>query len=108
VLINGLPNLSCMTLAIECEGKQIETVEGIAANEKYQPLFESFTTHDGSQCGYCSPGQVVLAKYIIDTYPNPTEEQILNEMASNICRCGTYPRHAPAILEAIKNMEGGN
>jgi xanthine dehydrogenase YagT iron-sulfur-binding subunit len=107
VLIDGVPALSCMTLVVECEGREIETVEGIAAQEQWQPLFEAFTKHDGSQCGYCSPGQVVLAKYVIEKYGSPTEEQILEEMASNICRCGTYPRHAPIIMEAAKAMGGG-
>jgi xanthine dehydrogenase YagT iron-sulfur-binding subunit len=108
VLIDGSPALSCITLAIECEGRQIETVEGIAADEKWKPLFDEFVSRDGSQCGYCSPGQIVISKYIIEKYENPTEEQILQEMASNICRCGTYPRHAPAIMAAVEAMGGGN
>jgi xanthine dehydrogenase YagT iron-sulfur-binding subunit len=108
VLIDDIPTLSCMTLAIECEGRRIETVEGIAADQEYQPLFDAFVKNDGSQCGYCSPGQVVLAKYVIKKYGTPTEDQINNEMASNICRCGSYPRHAPAILEAVQSMRGGD
>jgi xanthine dehydrogenase YagT iron-sulfur-binding subunit len=108
VLIDGSPVLSCTTLAVECEGKQIETVEGIAADERWKPLFDEFVIRDGSQCGYCSPGQIVLSKYVIEKYGNPTEEQINQEMASNLCRCGTYSRHAPAILAAVKAMGGDN
>jgi xanthine dehydrogenase YagT iron-sulfur-binding subunit len=107
VLINGEPNLSCATLAIECEGKQIQTIEGIAADEQWKPLFDAFAANDGNQCGYCSPGQVVVAKYVIEKYGDPTDEQIASEMASNICRCGTYQRHAPAIHDAVKAMSGG-
>jgi xanthine dehydrogenase YagT iron-sulfur-binding subunit len=107
VLINGLPALSCTTLAIECEGKDIQTIEGIAADPEWLPLFDGFANNDGSQCGYCSPGQVVVAKYVIEKYGNPTDEQIAAEMASNICRCGTYQRHAPAIHEAVAAMKGG-
>jgi xanthine dehydrogenase YagT iron-sulfur-binding subunit len=107
VLIDGKPALSCMTLAVECEGRQIETIEGIAADEKWQPLFNAFANHDGSQCGYCSPGQVVMAKFVIEKYGNPTDAQIVQEMGGNICRCGTYQRHPLAISEAIAAMGGG-
>ncbi|MDR1015561.1 MAG: (2Fe-2S)-binding protein [Coriobacteriales bacterium] len=107
VLIEGEPALACTTLTIECEGKAIETVEGIAADEKWKPLMDGFAKNDGSQCGYCSPGQVVMAKYIIEKYENPTDDQINQEMAGNICRCGTYPRHPKAIHDAISAMQGG-
>ncbi|MDR1015174.1 MAG: (2Fe-2S)-binding protein [Coriobacteriales bacterium] len=108
VLIDGVPALSCTMLAIECEGRAIETIEGIAAEEKWQPLFDAFANHDGMQCGYCSPGQIVMAKYVIDKYGSPTDEQIVNEMAGNICRCGTYQRHPLAIQEAVRVMGGGS
>jgi xanthine dehydrogenase YagT iron-sulfur-binding subunit len=108
VLVDGRPALSCTLLAVECEGKDIQTAEGIAADEKWRPLFDAFAAHDGSQCGYCSPGHIVVAKYIVETYGEPTEEQIDAELASNICRCGTYKRHAPAILDAVKVMKGGS
>lgn len=108
VLIDGVPALSCTTLAVECEGKRIETSEGIAADAKWRPLVEAYAKHDAAQCGYCTPGQFTVAKYIIEKYGKPTDEQIRAELAGNICRCGTYSRHVQAIQEAAAAIEGGN
>jgi len=100
VIINGRPVLSCMTLAIECSGKQIETVEGIAAAN--HPLVEEYVKHHCMQCGYCTPGFVVTAKALLDRNLSPTEEDIREALGGNICRCGTYPQHPKAIQEAAK------
>lgn len=108
VLIDGVPALACTTLAVQCEGKQIETSEGIAADERFRPLVEAYAKHDAAQCGYCTPGQFTVAKYIIEKYGEPTEEQIREELAGNICRCGTYSRHVLAITEAAAAIKGGN
>lgn len=108
VLIDGTPALSCSTLVVECKGKMIETSEGIAADPTYRPLLEAYAKHDASQCGYCTPGQFTVAKYIIDKYGEPTDEQIREELAGNICRCGTYSRHVTAIQEAAAAIKGGN
>lgn len=109
VLIDGRPALSCSTLVVECEGKEIETSEGIAADPTYRPLIEAYVKHDASQCGYCTPGQFTVAKYILTKYQEPSEEQIRTELSGNICRCGTYSRHVKAIQEAAAAiMEGGN
>lgn len=108
VLIDGVPALSCSTLAVECENKRIETSEGIAADPTYRPLVEAYAKHDAAQCGYCTPGQFTVAKYIIEKYGEPTEEQIREELAGNICRCGTYSRHVIAIQEAAAAIKGGN
>ena len=108
VLIDGVPALSCTTLAVECQGHQIETSEGIAADEKWRPLVDAYAKHDAAQCGYCTPGQFTVAKYIIGKYGEPTEEQIRAELSGNICRCGTYSRHVQAIQEAAIAIKGGN
>jgi aerobic-type carbon monoxide dehydrogenase small subunit (CoxS/CutS family) len=100
VIMNGRPILSCMTLAIECNGKQIETVEGIAASN--HPLVEEYVKHHCMQCGYCTPGFVVTAKALLDRNLNPTEQEIREALGGNLCRCGTYPQHPKAILEAAK------
>jgi len=100
VIMNGRPILSCMTLAIECNSKQIETVEGIAAVN--HPLIEEYVKHHCMQCGYCTPGFVVTAKALLDRTLNPTEEEIREALGGNLCRCGTYPQHPKAILEAAK------
>ena len=102
VIMNGRPILSCMTLAIECNGKQIETVEGIAASG--HPLVEAYVKHHCMQCGYCTPGFVVTAKALLDRNLNPTEQDIREALGGNLCRCGTYPQHPKAILEAAQTL----
>jgi len=104
VILNGRPILSCMTLAIECNGKTVETVEGIAAAG--HPLIEEYVKHHCMQCGYCTPGFVVTAKALLDRKPNPTEQEIREALGGNLCRCGTYPQHPKAILEAAKILRG--
>lgn len=100
VIVNGRPILSCMTLAIECNDKQIETVEGIAASN--HPLIEQYVKHHCMQCGYCTPGFVVTAKALLDRNLNPTEQEIREALGGNLCRCGTYPQHPKAILETAE------
>jgi aerobic-type carbon monoxide dehydrogenase small subunit (CoxS/CutS family) len=107
VIIDGRAVLSCTTLAVECEGKEIETVEGIAANKKWNPLIQSYCKWDAMQCGYCTPGFVVSAKALLDKNPNPTENDCKQALAGNICCCGTYPRHPTAVMEAAQIMKGG-
>jgi aerobic-type carbon monoxide dehydrogenase small subunit (CoxS/CutS family) len=102
VILNGRPVLSCMMLAIECSGKEIETVEGIAAAK--HPLIEEYVKHHCMQCGYCTPGFVATAKALLDRNPNPTEQEIRQALGGNLCRCGTYPQHPKAILEAAKQL----
>ncbi len=107
VIIDGRVVLSCTTLAVECAGKSIETVEGIAANPKWNQLIKSYCKWDAMQCGYCTPGFVVSAKALLDKNPNPTENDCKQALAGNICCCGTYPRHPTAIMEAAQIMKGG-
>jgi aerobic-type carbon monoxide dehydrogenase small subunit (CoxS/CutS family) len=104
VIINGRPVLSCMVLAAECEGALIETAEGIADSK--HPLVESYIMNWTAQCGYCTPGFIVTAKALLDKNPNPTEDEIKEALAGNLCRCGTYPAHIKAILEAAKVLRG--
>jgi aerobic-type carbon monoxide dehydrogenase small subunit (CoxS/CutS family) len=102
VIMNGRPILSCMTLAIECTGKQIETVEGIAAAN--HPIVEEYVQHHCMQCGYCTPGFVVTAKALLDRNLDPTEDEIREALGGNLCRCGTYPQHPKAILETARML----
>jgi aerobic-type carbon monoxide dehydrogenase small subunit (CoxS/CutS family) len=98
VLVNGRPVLSCMTLAVECDGATIETAENIVAQRP--ELIEAYVLNHCMQCGYCTPGFVVTAKALLDRIPNPTEKDIREALGGNICRCGTYPQHILAIQEA--------
>ena len=106
VIVDGRPILSCMTLAIECGGKNIDTVEEVARTTP--SLIEKYAEHHAMQCGYCTPGFVVTAKALLDQNPDPTEDEIKEALAGNLCRCGTYPQHPKAILEAAKESPRGD
>ncbi len=106
VIMDGRPILSCMTLAIECDNQAIETVEGIA--KANHPLIEAYVKHSCMQCGFCTPGFIVTAKSLLDKNPNPTVDEIKEALVGNLCRCGTYPQHIKAVLEAAKQLQGGN
>lgn len=103
VIMEGRPVLSCMTLAIECDGRNIETIEGIAREE--HPLVESYVKHSAMQCGYCTPGFIVTAKALLDRNPSPTVDEIKEALAGNLCRCGTYPQHIKAVKEAADILQ---
>ena len=107
VIIDGRAVLSCTTLAVECEGKSIQTVEGIAADPQWKPLIDAYCKWDAMQCGYCTPGFMVSSKALLDKNANPTEEECKQALAGNICCCGTYPRHPTAIMEAAPQIAKG-
>jgi aerobic-type carbon monoxide dehydrogenase small subunit (CoxS/CutS family) len=105
VIMDGRAILSCMTLAVDCDGKNIETIEGIARAQ--HPLIESYVKHHSMQCGFCTPGFIVTAKALLDRNPNPTVEEIKEALVGNLCRCGTYPQHIKAVLEAASMLNRG-
>ena len=107
VSINGRTVYGCTTLAIDAQGKDIQTIEGIAPEGKLHPLSVAFVNQDGQQCGYCTPGFVMAAKGFLERHPNPTYEQVEHGLGGNLCRCGTYVGVRKAVLEASKNMKGG-
>ena len=100
VILEGRPILSCMTLAVDCNNKSIETAEGIA--DAKHPIVNAYVMNHCMQCGYCTPGFLVTAKALLDHKPKPTEADIRDALGGNICRCGTYPAHIRAVLEAAK------
>jgi aerobic-type carbon monoxide dehydrogenase small subunit (CoxS/CutS family) len=103
VIMNGRPILSCLTLACECDGAVIETAEGIAKSD--HPIIQSYIKHNAFQCGYCTPGFVASAKALLDRNPDPTEADVRDALGGNLCRCGTYQQHPPAVLEAAKALK---
>lgn len=105
VIMNGRPILSCMSLAIECDGKRIETAEGIA--DAGHPLVESYVKHHCMQCGYCTPGFITTSKALLDKNPNPTDEEIVEALGGNLCRCGTYPQHVLAVKDVSRQLKEG-
>ena len=98
VLMNGKPVNSCLVLAIEADGAEIITIEGLSENGRLHPLQEAFVRHGAVQCGFCTPGMILAAKALVDENSNPTEEEICRAIAGNLCRCTGYAK----IIEAIK------
>lgn len=107
VIMDGKVVYSCTVLAIDAQGKDIQTIEGIAQNGRLHPVSAAFVNHDAQQCGYCTPGFVMAAKGFLDKHPNPTLEDVEKGLSGNLCRCGTYMGIRPAVLEAAKEMRGG-
>ena len=107
-IIDGKAVYSCTTLAIDAQGKNIETIEGFTSDTRMHPVSAAFVQHDAQQCGYCTPGFVVAAKNFLDRHPNPTFEEVEKGLGGNLCRCGTYVGVRMAVLEAAKNMKGGS
>lgn len=100
VLIDGQAAYSCLMLAVECEGKAITTIEGLGQNGQLHPLQQAFVQHDALQCGFCTPGQVLAAHALLQRNPNPSEDEIVEGMSGNLCRCGAYR----GIVEAVKSV----
>jgi aerobic-type carbon monoxide dehydrogenase small subunit (CoxS/CutS family) len=100
VLVEKRPVSSCSYLAFEAHQKSVLTIEGVAHNEKLDPLQEAFIRNIGAQCGYCTPGQIMAAKALLMENPHPTREQIGEWLSGNICRCGAYGAIAQSIFEA--------
>lgn len=107
VIINGKTMYSCTVLAIDAQGKDIQTIEGLAPEGKLHPVSAAFVNQDGQQCGYCTPGFVMAVKGFLDHHPAPTYEQVERGLGGNLCRCGTYVGVRKAVLEAAQNMKGG-
>jgi len=102
VLIDGVPRYACMTLAVEAEGTKITTVEGLMKGEELGPLQDAFAEEDAMQCGFCTPGQIMAAEGLLRANPNPSDEEILEGMSGNICRCGSYPQIYKAVERAAR------
>ena len=90
VLVDGKPIYSCSHLAVEMEGKEIETIEGLAKGGKLHYIQQAFLDHDARQCGFCTSGQIMSVKALLDQNPNPTREDVRVAISGNLCRCGTY------------------
>ncbi len=105
VLVDGQPVNSCLVLAAEMDGKSVLTAEGLAKDGQLHQLQEAFLEAGAVQCGYCTPGMLMSAVALLNTYPHPTRAQINKEMEGNICRCTGYARIADAILMAADKMD---
>ncbi|WP_026369362.1 (2Fe-2S)-binding protein [Kallotenue papyrolyticum] len=104
VLLDDTPVYSCLTLAIECEGRAVTTVEGLMQQGALHPLQQAFIEHDALQCGFCTPGQLMAAYGLLQRNPQPSEEEIIAGMAGNLCRCGAYRGIIQAVRAAAERM----
>lgn len=102
VLMNGEPVNSCMVLAVECNGAEIITVEGLALDGQLHPVQQALIDTGGVQCGYCTPGVLVTARALLDRNPHPSEAEISEALVGNLCRCTGYVRIIQGIQEAAK------
>ncbi|HTB16707.1 MAG TPA: 2Fe-2S iron-sulfur cluster-binding protein [Bryobacteraceae bacterium] len=100
VLLDGKPVYSCSQLAVWADGRTVQTVEGLALNGHLHPLQEAFIEHDGPQCGYCTSGQLMSAKALLDHNPHPSADEVRHAMTGNICRCSNYNRYVESVLAA--------
>lgn len=106
VLVDGEVRKSCLSLAVQADGHEITTVEGLAQHNELHPLQESFMVHGGLQCGYCTPGFLMAAVEILRHTPKPTEEEVRKGLNGNLCRCTGYQGIVDAILDAAEKIDG--
>jgi carbon-monoxide dehydrogenase small subunit len=102
VILDDKPVCSCLVLAVEADGAAVQTIEGLGKNGQLHPLQESFVRYGGAQCGFCTPGMIMMAKALLDANPKPSEEEIRFAIAGNICRCTGYTKIIEAIQAAAK------
>jgi len=107
VILNGRLVNSCLVLAVEAQGKEVETIEGLATPERLHPLQQKFLEHAALQCGICTPGFIVAAKALLDRNPDPSEHQVRHWLAGNLCRCTGYDKIVRAVLDAATVMRAG-
>ena len=103
VIIDGRVVSSCLTLAVACQGKNIETIEGLAKDGKLHPLQQAFIEYGGFQCGICTPGQIMAAKALLDENPKPTEDEVKEWMSGNLCRCTGYYKILESVMAVVNN-----
>ncbi|MEC7687905.1 MAG: (2Fe-2S)-binding protein, partial [Candidatus Thermoplasmatota archaeon] len=107
VLVDGVPKLSCLTLAFEAEGTEITTVEGLADGHHLHPIQQCFADHGGSQCGFCTPGFLVVSAALLENNEDPTEEEVKEAIEGNLCRCTGYQQIVTSVMEAGKMLREG-
>ncbi|HKW22068.1 MAG TPA: (2Fe-2S)-binding protein [Ktedonobacterales bacterium] len=108
VLLNGQPVKSCMVLAVQADGAQVQTVEGLARNGEYHPIQTAFWEKHGLQCGFCTPGMMMAAVGLLQRSPNPTDAEIREQLEGNLCRCTGYQNIVAAVRSAAEAMGAGS
>ncbi len=102
VMVDGRTVYACLTLAIDCEGREVRTIEGLADGATLDPVQQAFIEEDAFQCGYCTPGQVMSMRALLDENPEPTDDDIVRAVSGNLCRCGAYAHIARAGRRAAE------
>jgi aerobic-type carbon monoxide dehydrogenase small subunit (CoxS/CutS family) len=105
VLMDGKPVASCLVLAIDAQGKEILTIEGLSKGENLHPIQEAFLKHGGIQCGFCTPGMVMSAKAFLDEHPKPTQIEVRKAISGNLCRCTGYQQIVDSIMAGSETMK---
>ncbi|HEX5157931.1 MAG TPA: (2Fe-2S)-binding protein [Ktedonobacterales bacterium] len=108
VLLNGQPVKSCMVLAVQADGAQVQTVEGLARNGEYHPIQTAFWEKHGLQCGFCTPGMMMAAVGLLQRNPHPTDAEIREQLEGNLCRCTGYQNIVAAVRSAAEAMGAGS
>ncbi len=106
VMLDGRLVCSCLVLGVEAEGRSIETIEGMAVGEALHPLQQKFLEHAALQCGICTPGILIAARALLERNPDPTEAEVRDGLAGNLCRCTGYHKIVEAVLAAAREMRG--
>jgi len=104
VLINNKPVTSCLMLAMQAEGKEIVTIEGLGDTDNLHPIQEAFIEEQGFQCGFCTPGVILSTKALLDRNPNPSSSEIAEALSGHICRCGAYAHIIRSVKKAAKKL----
>ena len=107
VLVNGKPVYACSQLAVWMDGRTVQTIEGLAQGTKLDPLQEAFIEHDAPQCGYCTSGQLMAAKALLNENPKPTRDQVRAGLTGNLCRCSNYNHYVEAVMAAAGTLSNG-
>jgi xanthine dehydrogenase YagT iron-sulfur-binding subunit len=107
VLMDGKPVYSCSNLAVWADGRSIQTVEGLSHGDRLDPLQQAFIEHDAPQCGFCTSGQLMSAKALLNSNPHPTVDEVKAAMTGNICRCSNYNRYVEAVMAAASLNQSG-
>lgn len=105
VLLDGRPVNSCLVLAVQANGREVLTIEGLAENGKLHPIQQAFVDCGAIQCGFCTPGMILSAKALLDQNPKPTEQEIRTAISGNLCRCTGYQKIVEAIMAASKALQ---
>src|SRR5690606_6917599 len=106
VLVDGTAVSGCLYLAVFADGATIETIEGVAEGDRLDPVQEAFVEAGAFQCGFCTPGFILMTRQLLDANPNPTEDEIRHYLSGNLCRCGAYPEIIQAVRQAARKREG--